>query len=236
MEARRGHPKMLELTNGLDLSAGALRARADAHKMGVFLQMLDNAEYWLSFDLHSFEPALATAPSPLRELGVAVALKFGEGLDGRLTTVDLKSAQSYLPRRIAPDLRPGVLDALVRLQTMVDVRDRRDDLIADGFSPYRPEPALSVHALRVMGAATILIDGQRDPAPTVKLPVGVPVSLSAVDDKNRPLGPPEIESDTHAPLLIRPHADAREVVFMVPGGYRLRVRGRAAGDKKVIAG
>ena len=234
MEARRGHPKMLELANGLDLSAGALRTRADAHKMVAFLQMLDNAAYWLSFDLHPFEPALLAAPSPLRELGVAVALRFGEGMDGRLTATDLRTAQSFLLRRIAPDLRPGVTEALARLRAMTEVRDRQADLIADGFEPYRPEPALSVHALRVMGAATILVDGQRATDPTATLPLGVPVALSATDDKGRSLDPPEIESDTDAPLLVRPHADGREVVFMVPGRYRLRVRERAAGDKKVV--
>ena len=225
---------MPELASGLRLSVEALRARPDAHKMETFLQMLDNAEYWLSFDLHAFEPVLTCAPSPLRELGVAVALKFSENLDGRLAMDDLDAADGYLQRRIAPDLRPGVTEALRRLRAIVDLRDRQAQLADDGFEVYEPEPALSVHALRAAGRATIVVDGSAEAPATLELVVGVPVRLASTDEKGRPLAPPEIETDTGAPLLVRSIDDARDVMFMVPGTYRLRVRGRASGDKKAI--
>lgn len=259
---RRAHPEFPELAGGLRLSAEALRRRDDAKKMDTFVQMLANAEYWLSFELHAFEPVLVTAPSPLRELGVAVALKFGEHMDGRLAASDVDSARQFLLRRIAPDLRPGVTQALDRLRAMVEIRDRQTALANEGFVIYQPEPALSVHALRVMGRATIVVDGNPDADKVLELKVGEPVRLAATDEKGRPLDPPEIETDTGAPLLVRtgdkatglderterdvtahrsdrsPSTDrapvARDVVFMVPGAYRLRVRGRASGDKKVI--
>ena len=231
---RRAHPELVELAGGVRLSAEAIRSRSDGHRMETFVQMLENAEYWLSFDLHAFEPVLTTAPSPLRELGVAVALKFNDRPDGLLGTEDVNAAQQFLLRRIAPDLRPGVTEALQRLSAIVELRDRKEALFEDGYLEYAPEPALSVHALRAMGRATILVDGAEDDAKVLALNVGQPVHLSAIDEKQRPLDPPEIETDTGAPLWIRPRDDGRDVLFLVPGAYRLRVRGRASGDKKVM--
>ncbi|MEO1336933.1 MAG: hypothetical protein AAFV29_14900, partial [Myxococcota bacterium] len=174
------------------------------------------------------------APSPLRELGVAVALKFGEGIDGRLTAKDIASAKNYLPRRIAPDLRPGVVEALNRLDAIVQLRDRETQLAAEGFEVYRPEPALSVHSLRAMGHAIIRIDDDAERPQTVDLELGRIIRLSAHNEKGRALPPPEIETDTGAPLWVRTANGTRDVIFLVPGIYRLRVRDRASGDKKLI--
>ena len=231
---RRGHVELPELAGGLSLSVESLRRRDDADKMETFIQMLANAEYWLSFDLHSFEPILASAPSPLRELGVAAALRFSERVDGRLSVADLDAAEQFVLRRIAPDLRAGVTEGLNRLKAVVDTRDQQESLAAEGYVAYDHEPALSVHALRAMGRAHIIVDGDRDRPNTIEAQVGHPVRLSSIDDKDRPLDPPEIETDTGAPLLVRSIDGARDVIFMVPGRYRIRVPGRASGDKKVM--
>lgn len=230
---RRAHPEQPELAGGLSLSVETLRRRDDAEKMETFIQMLANAEYWLSFDMHTFEPILSSAPSPLRELGVAAALKFSEQVDGRLSIADLETTERFVLRRIAPDLRPGVTEALTRLKAIVETRDQQDALVADGYEVYDHEPALSVHALRAMGRAAIIVDGDADRPNAIEAEVGQPVRLSSVDEKGRPLDPPEIETDTGAPLLVRAIDGARDVIFMVPGAYRIRVPGRASGDKKV---
>ncbi len=231
---RRSHPELPELAGGLQLSAERLRRRPDASKMEAFVQMLENAEYWLSFDLHAFEPVLTTAPSPLRELGVGVALKFSDRIDGQLDRSDVAFAEKFLIRRIAPDLRPGVTEALDLLGRTVQTRDRQESLCAEGFAIYAPEAALSVHALRARGRATIIVDGEVELPKLVEVTIGRPTRLSSVDDKGRVLDPPEVETDTGAPVLVRPQNGARDVIFMVPGNYRLRVPSRASGDLRVL--
>ena len=231
---RRAHPELPELAGGLRLSVESLRQRQDASKLEGFIQMLANAEYWLSFELHDFEPVLATAPSPLRELGVAIALKFSDEVDGGLRSDDVMRAQQFLIRRVAPDMRPGLSEALDRLQAVVQTRDRQPTWSNEGFTPYKPEPALSVHALRARGQATIIVDGDSEAPDRLEFAIGQMVRLSSVDEKGRGLSPPEIETDTGAPLLVRKADGARDVVFTVPGRYRLRVPGRASGDKKAL--
>src|SRR5205814_9321811 len=106
--ARPSHPIMRETVGGLELSVASLARREDANKIKPFAQMLANAEYWLSFDMASFEPLLAKSPSPLRELGVAVALKFGEGMDGGLSLADVERAREAIATKLTGDLKSGI--------------------------------------------------------------------------------------------------------------------------------
>src|SRR5688572_5213357 len=111
---RTQHPSMPDLVGGVDLSTSALEKRED---VAEFARMLANAEYWLSFDMASFEPLLEKSPSPLRELGVAVLLRFSEQMLGELTLADLEEAKKIVIPGLTTDLQPGVehgLDTLVR--------------------------------------------------------------------------------------------------------------------------
>src|SRR5258708_2034603 len=101
---RLPHPLMLQLVGGVELSLAILNRREDASEITAFAQMLANAEYWLSFDMAAFEPLLSKSPSPLRELGVAIALRFGEGFDGGLSLEDLARAKEALSPKLTQDL------------------------------------------------------------------------------------------------------------------------------------
>ena len=72
----------------------------------------------------------------------------------------------------------------------------------------------------------------------VHLEVGRPVLLTSSDERGRPLVAPDIESRLGAPLLTKDEAEGqrRTAIFLVPGEYLLRVPGRAAGDRKIVAG
>src|SRR5690348_4666860 len=99
--------------------------------------MIANAEYWLSFDLAAFEPLLAKCPSPLREFGVAVALRFGDGVDGMLDANDLARAkETVLEGELTDALRAGLTSAFETLDRAVKTRDRLSEIEAAGFRRY----------------------------------------------------------------------------------------------------
>lgn len=226
-----------QLVGGLELSFTTLSRRDDAKAIGHFTQMLANAEYWLSFDMAAFEPILAKCPSPLRELGVAVALRFGEGLDGELSLQDLERARELLDAKVSPDLRAGIAEGLKTLERAVRAREKIPALEAAGFKRHPMTQSLSVNALRAMGRSVITIAGHRDDERPVEVPIGEEIVLSAADERGRSLPPPEIESHLDAPVYVRDDKAAnRRIIFLwVPGEYFVRVAGRAAGDRKLIA-
>ncbi|MCC7381861.1 MAG: hypothetical protein IT384_08535 [Deltaproteobacteria bacterium] len=232
---KRKHPALPDLVLGHDLSHAALLARDDSAALGALIELLQNAEYWLSFELSSFEPLLSRCPSPLRELGVGIELRFGEGVDGHLSSEDLSEARRQLLPSLPADLGRAIGSGIEALEHAVAARDRLPDLEALGFASYQPASGLSVHGLRAGGRATILGDGEALRGDAV-LPIGKPVVLTATDDRDKPLAPPEVENDLSPPLLAKNGAEdgEREVVFLVPGRYRLRVPGRAEGVKTVL--
>lgn len=229
VESRRPHPIMQELVGGLDLSSSG--PASDTLK-----KMLSNAEYWLSFDVANFETLLAKSPSPLRELGVAIALRFSERVNGELTSEDIGRARDELLEELTQEVRSGIAEGLGVLERAVGVRDRIPELHANGYVSYEPTSGLSVHELRAMGKSVITIEGANQDE-KVSVEIGEPLVLSATDDRGRPLPPPEIDSRIGAPMLVKDDAEAnrRSVVFLVPGEYVLRVPGRASGARKVLA-
>jgi hypothetical protein len=231
---RTQHPSLPDLVGGVELSASALERREDATALTDFARMLANAEYWLSFDMANFEPLLEKSPSPLRELGVAVLLRFSDQMLGELTVADLETAKQVVVPSLTVDLKPGVEHGLDTLVRAVRTRDMLDKLRAEGFSEYSPK-GTSVHALRLSGGSSITIDGK---VPTEKRPsveLGKPVRLQATDERGRAIDPPEVESRISAPLFFRDSNGERTVVFFVPGEYQLRVAGKATGDRKIVA-
>ena len=65
--ARSDKSAALELLGGVDLSVTRLRTEAQSDPtLSPLVEMMDNAEYWLSFDMGDyFEPLLTGCPSPL---------------------------------------------------------------------------------------------------------------------------------------------------------------------------
>lgn len=228
---KTGHPVLPDLVDGLDLSVTGLTAHDDRAELDALIAVIRNAEYWLSFDLAKFEPCLQKLPSPLRELAVGITLRFGESVDGQLRAAEIESARGLtdtLPAPVADALRAG----LESLDRMVRARDGQQRWLDEGFRLYKPATSLSVHALRASGQCNISIDTSGE-----HVLVGEPAVLSATDERRRTIGPPEIETALEAPVLIRddPETLRRTIVLTVPGPYRVRVAGRASGDRKVIA-
>jgi hypothetical protein len=232
---RTQHPSMPDLVGGIELSASAIEKRQDATALTEFARMLANAEYWLSFDMASFEPLLEKSPSPLRELGVAVLLRFSEQMLGELTIADLEEAKKVVVPQLTTDLQPGVEHGLDTLVRAVKTRDALEKLKAEGFTEYSGGKGTSVHALRAAGMSNILIDGKTPSEKRPSVELGKPISLKATDERGRALDPPEIESRISAPVLVRDTNGERTVVFFVPGEYHLRVPTKASGDRKIVA-
>lgn len=229
---KRPHPAVPELVGGVELTSRAVRALGAS----PLAELLTNAEYWLSFELATFEPILARAPTPLRELGVGVVLRYGEGLDGRLTLDDLARARAELPERLPPELARAVELGLATLERAVAARSRIPELEARGYARYTPSTSLSIHGLRAGGTAHVLIDEQRSERDAT-LDLGQPHGLQATDERGRALGAPELESELGAPVwaLAPDKREVRSVVVIVPGRYRLRVPGRAEAARTVLA-
>jgi hypothetical protein len=235
-EPKAKHPQLPELLGGVSLGAAALKSRSDAGKLAAFIDMVANAEYWLSFDLSSFEPLLERSPSPFRELAVGIALRFGEGVDGSISLADVERAKTVLEGEVASDLKAGVQRGLDTLERAVRARDDLEEFVAEGFEPHAPSTALSVHALMAAGRAKIVVKGaDAGSAGNFQAEVGRVLELSASDDRGKTLEPPEIESELGAPVWAKKSDTVRTVVLVVPGRYRLRVPGRSEGTKALIA-
>lgn len=220
---------MRELTGGVDLFAAAKAAT------GGFGQMWANAEYWLSFEVAHFEPLLAKCPSPLRELGVAIALRFSDRVGGELTLAELEAAeQSLLPESEGP-LRQALAGGLSALRRSVEARDRVPSLEAEGWKTYVPTAGLSMHALRAMGRAQIDVGGATEKGGRLEAEVGQVITATAVDERGRPIAPPEVENRLGAPLLFQDQPEGRRYLLLVPGEYLFRVPSKASGERKLTA-
>lgn len=228
----RPHPVIPELVGGLSLTANAFEKE---NGQGTLVQLLSNAEYWLSFELASFEPLLVKSPSPLRELGVGISLKYSEHMFGEITTHEIEKArEQLLPKLDDEALRVGIEGGLDVLARAVASRDRIQEAVADGFAEYSCNEGLSVHALRSNGRSKIFVKGQPDDPKILSVPLGERIIVSATDERGRPLAAPDVESRVSAPLLSRDGEDGdRTVIFFIPGEYHLRVQGRATGDRKL---
>ena len=232
------HPTVPELVGGVNLSVVALRAREEAADLAALIELFGNAEYWLSFDLAGFEPMLLRAPSPIRELGVGLDLRFGEAVDGRLCQADLEQFRRSLSDSTPDDVADGIARAADTLERMIDARDAMAARADEGYEVYNPQGALSVHAMRAHGSAHIHVEPveQRDDAMTVK--IGEPIQLSATSERGKALEPPGIESLLDAPVLVKSDPlkeDLRFAIFVVPGWYTLRVPGKLDGERKLLA-
>jgi hypothetical protein len=235
--ARPSHPILRDLVGGIDVGSGTLGKRPDAASLVGMMQMLANADYWLSFEVASFEPLLARTPSPLRELGVAIALRFGDGVDGMLQAGDLLRGREALLAMVPADIKGGVERGLETLMNAVEARDRLPALEEAGFRRYAAGQSLSVHALRAMGRSNISVAGYPDDEKRIEVKLGSELVLTATDEKGRPLPVPEIESHLEAPLYSKddPALNRRTIYLFVPGEYHVRVPGRAAGDRRIFA-
>ncbi|MBI4821944.1 MAG: hypothetical protein HY791_37145 [Deltaproteobacteria bacterium] len=234
---RAAHPSLPNIL-GTSLTVRALEERADAAKLADLLGLLRNAEYWINFDLSPFEHLLLRSPSPLRELGVGVVLRFGEGLDGRIMPLDIERARASLLEGLAPDLANAVSLGLATLSRAVQVRDSIEDLRREGFAQLKPKTTLSVHGLMAgAGRARLSVDGQTLAAPEWSIEVGKKFSVGATDERGRPTDRAELENDLSATILFRDEETpgVRTFVLTVPGIYRARVPGRVEGDRRLIA-
>lgn len=226
----------LELLGGVDLSVGRLRGQLEQEpSLSPLIEMLDIAEYWLSFDLASFEPMLTGCPSPLKEIGVAALLRFGERPDGRLSPDALAATRRALGKLKAP-YADGLDAGLQSLNRAVAARERFDELLEDGYVVAEAGTTLSAHALRAMGHADIEVVGH-DNKGLVEVQVGEPFETRA-SDRSKILTPPVVESLVQMPVLIRDQDDTqktRAAVVLVPGRYILRVPGKATGERHLLA-
>lgn len=231
---RRHHPLLPELVGGIDLKPSVLSAGPDADEIGEFIKMLVNAEYWIGFDLASFEPMLTQCPSPLRELGVGILLKYCEHVDGALGSEDLQRAHDHLKDYLPQRLWVAVSAGIASLSRAVLARDNREAWLQDGFQPSQQEAGFGAHALRAMGSAHITIEGVEDEARRPQLQVGTPIVLSATDERGRELAPPETASKLAAEVLTKDERHTRTVVFVIPGEYQVSVPTKATGSRKLL--
>jgi hypothetical protein len=228
---KRKHPVDTDLVGGVDLTPKALR---DREGTGALADLLANAEYWLAFEVAHFEPLLATCPSPLRELGVGIALRYTEGIDGQLAMGDIEAARAHILPGLPEDVRHGIEAGLESLERAVRVRESLDELTAQGFEPHTHAHGISLAGLRAAGRATIAADGKALEKEAV-LAIGVPIELSSTDDRGKATAPPDVENDLGAPLLSKSEDHSRTIVLLVPGKYRLRVPGKAEGVRTILA-
>ena len=219
----------------VDLSAKALASRPDAGELMALIQMMENADYWLSFEVADFEPLLTLSPAPLRALGVAIALRYAEEIEGKLMQSDLTRVREDILRDLPEDLAAGMSAAVDILERAVTVRDRVPELEAAGFQRSEARVVLNANIIQAMGRADIRIEGQPDEALRVEAPIGQPLVVSATDERGRPIDPPIIESATQPPVWMRDEDQTRSIVLMVPGPYTLRVAFKAEGARRVVA-
>lgn len=227
-----------DLLGGVDLSSEALRTRDDAEGLAPLIGLLDNAEYWLSFELAPFEPLLAYTPSPLRELAVGLTLRFGESIDGRLHEDEIHGFSASILGALPADVAGPLEQGIESLRRAVAARERTEEILSSGFAEYRPPQALSVHALLAKSKALLRVDGKPlSKKSPIEVEIGRPVVISAADESGKALESPTVESELNAPVLARRDdpAGTRTVLFQIPGRYRVRVPGRLEGDGVLLA-
>ena len=220
----------------VDLSLKTLASRPDLSRLTSLLKMMENADYWLSFELARFESFLMLSPSPIRELGVGLALRFAEQIEGQLSREDLRTARSeVLADDLPGDIAEGVSTVIDILERAVTVRDQAAELESEGFVQSEARPVLSPGILQAMGRATVHVEGQPDNVSPIYVPLGSELIVSATDEKGRPIEPPVIENAMGPPVWMRTEDRRRWIVIAVPGMYALRSPFKAEGARKVIA-
>lgn len=218
-----------ELCGDLDLEA--------LGRSGPLAAGLANVRYWLSYEQASLQPLLLQTPSPLMEIGTAVALQFSEDVSGALTEDALEAArQTWLPDLSDAAAEPvgRVLDIWTRC---LEAREQRPRYNQAGFRSVPATSGISLKDLEAIGHADIRVDLEGD-GPRLRAALGTMLAARARDTKGRPLPNIEVEHPMGAEILLRKNGETgdTEMVFWIPGPYRIRVPSRATGDRTVVAG
>ena len=197
-------------------------------------QILNNAAYWVAFDMAQFEPLLAYAPPVVRDLGVGVLLAFGEHPAGYLELRDLAAARSALqslPEELSTALHAGV----TTLHRAVSTRDRLPNKELERFREVQSKGGLAAFTLQSSSTAVISVQGH--PAKgKLKVELGVPVRVSATDERGRSLPPPDVENALGAPFWRADSSDGgRDILLAIPGTYILQVPGHSGGARTLVA-
>ncbi|MEO1233259.1 MAG: hypothetical protein AAFZ18_30615 [Myxococcota bacterium] len=215
----------------LAIDAETLKTRPESAARELS-RLLDNARYWLAFDLAEFEPLLAFAPSPLREIGVGLLLAYGEDVGGRLAFEDLEHAQTGL--RLPPDLAPAWQAALSALRRALEAREQLPHRLAEGYREVRASGGVSAFALRAAGTGAVEVEGHRAGS-DVNVAVGQPFTVRASDAKGRPLPLPVPRSELGAPAWALDMGPERRVLLTIPGPYALEVPGPVLATRQLVA-
>jgi hypothetical protein len=247
---RRNHPVLPALVGDLDLSLAQLAAHPEAKRLQSLIELLTNAEYWLSYEPDAFDQAVLKSPSPLRELGIGIALKFGHSVGGELARCDLEICRTQLSQELPPEFFEGIEQGIMSLIRLVEINTQLDEITDEGYRVYEFTNTLSVHALRASGRATIKLDGRFVTGTQSDVKIGQSIKLSALDENARPIKLPEINDkvggsiyardhllDRRAsldPLAASPDQEYREYIFTVPGLYRVSVPSCAEGGLKLF--
>ena len=233
---RRTNVTLPELLGGLTLTRQSLEQRNEEGAVSNLLELISNAEYWLSYETDNFDPNLMYCPSPLRELGVGITLRFGHSLEGLLTLEDIESCREELMSTLPTDLHEGFQSGLDTLTRVVTVRSQIPTFVDKGYRRYEESKKLSIHALRASGRATIKLNGKHVTSQQSTFLLGEPIQISAVDASNRSIDLPEISNRSGSPIFSKDAFDGewRECIFTVPGLYRVSVPSRAEGGHKLL--
>jgi len=233
---RRSHPNLPELVGGLDLSRNKLAEHPDESQIGTLMELLTNAEYWLSYEPEAFDNAVLKTPSPLRELGIGIGLRFGQSLDGELAEPDIEACRQQLAKELPPELFKGIERGLHTLSRVIKIRNKLSTFTEQGYRIYEATNTLSVHALRASGRATIKIDGRMVASSQTDIKIGQSIKLAALDENARALSLPEINDKMGGSIYVRDDAqkEFREFIFTVPGLYRVTVPSRSEGGHKLF--
>ena len=233
---RRSNVSLPELVGGLSLTRQSLEQRNEDGALSNLLELISNAEYWLSYETDNFDPNLMYCPSPLRELGVGITLRFGHSLEGLLAIEDIESCRDELMTQLPTDFQEGFNTGLETLTRVVNTSKKTHDFEEQGFRRYEESKKLSVHALRASGRATIKLNGKHVTSQQSSFLVGEPIKISAVDSSNRPIDLPELSNRAGAPIFSKDSIDGewRECIFTVPGMYRVSVPSRAESGHKLF--
>ncbi|MEE2901241.1 MAG: hypothetical protein VYC39_02880 [Myxococcota bacterium] len=233
---RRINVSLPELLDGLTLTRQSLEQRNENGAVSSLLELISNAEYWLSYETDNFDPNLMYCPSPLRELGVGITLRFGHSLEGLLAIEDIESCREEIMSTLPQDFHEGFQNGLDTLTRVVEVRAQVPSLEEQGYRRYEESKKLSIHALRASGRATIKLNGRHVTSQKSTFLVGESIRISAVDSQNRPIDLPEVSNRTGSPILSKDSldGDSRECIFTIPGIYRVSVPSRAEGGHKLF--
>lgn len=221
--------RVRELCGSLDLEA--------LERDGPLATGLANVRYWLSYEQGSLQHLLMQTPSPLMELGTAVALQFSEDVTGEITQESIDLARTQWLPELDDGPRQLLEQALDVWSRTLLARAARSRWHHEGFKSTPASSGISLKDLEAIGHADIHVElegeGSRRMASLNQV-----VTARAYDSKGRPLPKIDVEHPMAAEVLIREHAESggRDFVFWIPGAYRLRVPSRATGEVTLVVG